>query len=394
MIEETGPLLLTIGGLLLAGYLADAIGRLTAAPRVTLMILFGVAAGPAGLNLLPVDVDAWYELTADVALVLVGFVLGLRLDRERLARYGRAVFSVSVCEVLGVAALMALGLIALGVPLELALLLGGIAPASAPAAIRDVIEEGGAEGPFTEMLTGIVAVDDAWGLIAFSMLLAAAQTVAADAGVASALVFGLREVGGALALGAAIGVPAAYFTGRVRPGEPTRIEALGIVFLCGGLALVLGVSFLLAAMVMGLAIANLARHHDRPRREIETFEQPFLVLFFILAGAALEVGALAELGLVGAAYILLRTAGLWLGGWLGARLAGLSGPRARLVGLAITPQAGVALGMALVAKSRFPEVGDMLLGIVISTTVVFELIGPVVTRWTLSRVGEIGEGRA
>jgi Kef-type K+ transport system membrane component KefB len=147
-------------------------------------------------------------------------------------------------------------------------------------------------------------------------------------------------------------------------------------------------------MVMGLAIANLARHHDRPRREIETFEQPFLVLFFILAGAALEVGALAELGLVGAAYILLRTAGLWLGGWLGARLAGLSGPRARLVGLAITPQAGVALGMALVAKSRFPEVGDMLLGIVISTTVVFELIGPVVTRWTLSRVGEIGEGRA
>jgi len=389
MIEHSGLVLLTIGGVLLAGYLADAVGRLTAAPRVTVMILFGVAAGPMGFDLLPVDIGAWYELTADVALVMVGFVLGLRLDHAQLARFGRAVFSVSACEVLGIAVLMALGMIAVGVPVELALLLGGIAPASAPAAIRDVIAESRAEGPFTEIVIGVVAIDDAWGLIVFSLMMAMAQAWFAETGAASALLFGLQEVGGALLLGFAVGIPAAVLTGRVSTGEPTRIEALGLVFLCGGAAILLGVSFLLAAMTMGATIANLARHHERPRRAIESFEQPFLVLFFILAGAALEIGTLAELGLVGGTYILLRFAGLWIGGWLGAQLAGMRGPRARLIGLAITPQAGVALGMALVAKSRFPEIGETLLAIVIGTTVVFELIGPVITRWTLISVGEI-----
>lgn len=388
MIDSPGVVLVTIGALLLLGYVAEAIGRRTPAPRVTIMVLFGVAIGPSGFDLLPADVDAWYELTADVALVMVGFVLGLRLEPARLRRFGRAVFTVSVLEVLGVAVIMALGLIAIGVQVELALLLAGIAPASAPAAIRDVVEETGAEGPFTEILTGIVAVDDAWGLVVFSLLMAAAQSLAGQAGELSAILFGLREVGGALLLGLCVGIPAAALSGRMRPGEPTQVEALGVVFLCGGLALVLEVSFLLAAMVMGLTVAVMARHHDRPRRAVESFEQPFLVLFFVLAGAALEAEALAGLGLVGAAYIALRLAGLWLGGWLGGRLSGMDQGQARLVGLAITPQAGVALGMALVANSRFPELGEPLLAIVTGTTVVFELAGPALTRWTLRRSGE------
>lgn len=387
-MTEPGLILLTIGLLLLSGYLADAVGRHTMAPRVTVMVLFGVAIGPSGLNLLTVDIEAWYELIADFALVMVGFVLGLRLEPRRLAKYGRAVFSVSVLEVVGVAVLMSLGLILVGVPVELALLLGGIAPASAPAAIRDVIDECGADGPFSTILTGIVAVDDAWGLIAFSLMMALAQIWVADAGALSAIWFGLREVGGALLIGLALGVPAAAIAGRVRAGGPTRIEALGLVFLCGGLGLMLEASFLLAAMVMGTTLAHLTRYHERPRREIEQFEQPFLVLFFILAGASLEVARLPEIGLVGLAYVAFRIGGLWLGGWVGGTLGGMDPANARLIGLAITPQAGVALGMALVASSRFPEVGETLLAIVIGTTVIFELVGPLLARWTLIRAGE------
>ena len=390
MQAEPGIVLLTLGGLLLAGYVADALGRLTAAPRVTLMVLFGVALGPAALDLIPVAIETWYELTADIALVMVGFVLGLRLEPRRLRRIGRAVLAVSLAEVAGVALLVGAGLLALGVAPALALLLAGIAPASAPAAIRDVIGQTRASGPVTEVVSGVVAVDDAWGLILFSMLLAVASIWVGGGGAGEALLYGLREVGGALALGVALGLPGAALSGRVRPGEPTRIEALGLVLLCGGLALSLEVSFLLAAMVMGAVIANTARHHARPREAIEEVEQPVLVLFFILAGASLEVARLPEIGLVGLAYVALRAGGLWLGAWGGTRLGGLDPRTGPLVGIAILPQAGVALGMALVAAARFPGVGEQLLAIVIGSTVVFELIGPLATRWALSRAGETG----
>jgi len=152
------------------------------------------------------------------------------------------------------------------------------------------------------------------------------------------------------------------------------------------------VSFLLAAMVTGAVIANAARHHARPRREIETFEQPFLVLFFILAGASLELARLPEIGAVGLGYVVLRSVGLVAGAAAGARLAGLGGREGALIGLAILPQAGVALGMALVAASRFPEIGERLLAVVIGSTVVFELFGPLATRLALVRAGEIGKG--
>ena len=140
----------------------------------------------------------------------------------------------------------------------------------------------------------------------------------------------------------------AYLTGRVRPGEPTLAETLGVVFLCGGLAIFFGVSFLLAAMVMGTIVANLATHHDRPFHAIEGIEWPFMILFFVLAGASLELETL-QLGTIGTAYVTLRVMGRLLGGWLGGTLARAPCKLRRGIGAALMPQAGVAVGMALVA---------------------------------------------
>jgi Kef-type K+ transport system membrane component KefB len=161
-----------------------------------------------------------------------------------------------------------------------------------------------------------------------------------------------------------------------------------MVFLCGGLALWLEVSFILAAMVMGAVVTNLAHHHNRPFHAIEGIEWPFLVLFFVLAGASLDLDALWLTGPVLLGYVVLRVLGRLLGAWLGGALCQDDPAQRWWMGLAMLPQAGVALGMALLAVQRLPAWGEIILPVVVGATVVFEIIGPLLTRLALRRVGE------
>jgi len=379
--------LLTVGGLLLVGLVTDQIGRRTHLPRVTLLILFGIALGPSGLDLLPAGVEAWYEFLASAALTMVAFLLGGRLSWTRLRENGRQILLVSIAVVATTLVVVGGGLLALGVPLALALLLAGISTATAPAATQDVVRQAGAKGPFTDTLLGIVAIDDAWGLILFGLILIVLKAVAGD-GATLVLWHGLWELGGSIVVGVAIGLPAAYLTGRLQAGEPTQIEALGLVFVCAGLAIWAGVSFLLAGMIAGAIVANLASHHTRPFHEIEHVEWPFLVLFFVLAGATLEIDQLRDIGLIGGGYIVLRALARLIGGWLGGSWSGLSPPQRRWMGAALMPQAGVAVGMALVAGNHFPELRETIVAVTIGSTVVFELIGPVLTQAALRQTGE------
>jgi len=183
-------------------------------------------------------------------------------------------------------------------------------------------------------------------------------------------------------------VPAAFLTGRLKPGEPIMLEALGLVFLCSGLAQWLDVSFLLAAIVMGSTIANLARHHDRPFHAIENIEWPFLLLFFALAGAQLQFDALWSLGVIGLVYVISRILGKWLGAFLGTWIAKYPTATRRWMGLSLLPQAGAAIGMALVAANHLPEYQQPLLQVIIATTIIFEIIGPILTEIALKSTRE------
>ena len=378
---------LALGGLLLIGLLADEVGRRTRLPRVTLMILFGVAAGPSGFDLLPPEVQSWYDLLASAALTMVAFLLGGKLSLATLRSHGKTILTVSATAVIFTALVVGLGLVIIGTPVVMALLLAGIATATAPAATQDVVQQMRAAGPFTDTLLGVVAVDDAWGLILFSLLLLAAKAVIGD-GAFEILQHGLREVVGAIVVGTAVGLPAAFLTGRLDPGEPMQTEALGVVFLCAGLAVWFEVSFLLAGMTAGALVTNLAKHHTRPFHEIEHIEWPFMVLFFVLAGASLNLASLEEIGAIGFAYLILRTLARVLGGWAGGALANAPIIHRRWIGFALVPQAGVALGMALVAAQHFPGLGEALLAATIGTTIVFEIFGPILTQAALRRVGE------
>ncbi|RVT86968.1 cation:proton antiporter [Rhodobacteraceae bacterium CCMM004] len=381
---EGATVLIALGLLFLGGLALDKIGRIVHVPRVTLLILLGAVLGPPLLDVLPDAIFASGDLYASAALTMVAFLLGGSLKLDTLKTHGRAILSISIVVVLVSVALVAGGLILIGAPVELALILGAISAATAPAATRDVVRQSGAKGPFAENLLGIVAIDDAWGLLAFSVMLTAAGAVAGTHD-AAAMLHGLWEVGGALLLGAAIGLPGAYLTGRLKPGEPTLLEAVGVVLLCAGLALWLEVSFLLAGMTAGAVVVNVARHHERPFHALEGIEWPFVLLFFVMAGASLEMEYLGEIGLIGAAYVVLRFVARPVGGALGGRLGRLAPPEGMLTGVALMPQAGVAIGMALVAQDRVPDLAGQIMAITIASTIVFEIVGPVCTQWALAR---------
>jgi Kef-type K+ transport system membrane component KefB len=353
-----------------------------------LLLLAGFSIGPWGLNVLPDFGKEWFPVVTDIALSMVGFLLGHNMTIHSLKKRGRIVLWISIGEVLTAAAAVFFGLLIIGVRPEIAFLLAGIAPASAPAATIDVIREMQAEGEFSRTLESIVAIDDAWGLIIFSFLLAIAQALYGNGQGWDMLLLAGWEIGGAVILGLLLGIPMAYLTGRLQPGEPTQIEALGIVLLCGGLAVWLNISFILAGMVLGATVANLATHHRRPFTAIEGIEWPFMILFFILAGASLEMEALLKTSLIGIAYILLRMVGLVIGAWAGGVLSEADPTWQRWMGMALWPQAGVALGMALLASHHLPEFKEVIIPVVIGSTIIFELIGPIMTKKALIKAGE------
>ncbi len=381
---ELSTFFLTLGGLFLIGLAADQIGARTPLPRVTLLLLCGIAVGSSGLDLLPSESDVWYDFLSIAALTTVAFILGGSLSMKNLRAHGRTIVAISVAVVFVTIAMVGAGLWLMGVELGLALILGSIATATAPAATQDVIQQSGLKGAFVDTLKGIVAIDDAWGLMMFSLIVVLVGMLNGNA-TDGALTHALWEIGGALGLGTAIGLPASYLTGRLGKGEPMQTEALGVVFLCAGLALWLEVSFLIAGMTAGALIVNLARHHKRAFHEIEHIEWPFMILFFILAGASLEIDALRHVGLIGLAYIVLRIASRIVGGWIGAVAGGAPAHERPWFGLALLPQAGVAVGIALIASKQFPDYAETILTVTIGTTVAFELLGPAGTLYALRR---------
>ncbi|MDI9243716.1 cation:proton antiporter [Marinobacter sp. CHS3-4] len=384
------PDLLLIGCTLLLALGAHALGRKIHIPRVTLLLFLGALAGPQLLDLLPASADQSFSFITQLTLAMVGFLLGERMAVRDLGQ-GREALILSLIVTVVTAAMVTAAVWAVTGQPAASMLLGAIATATAPAATLDVLKEAGAKGPLTKLVYQVVAIDDVWGTVLFSLCVVIAELSINGAGTGmSGALHGLYEVGGSIALGVCLGLPMSWLTGRLKPGEPMILESAGFVFVAAGLAGVFGLSYLLTCMTLGVVVANRAKHHIRPFRSIEGISEPFLALFFFMAGYKLEWEALPALGAVGLAFVAARVAGRMVGGHLGGRLAGSTPEVQHRIGLCLMPQAGIALGLALVASERLPEV-SFLLPLVIAATVIFEFIGPPLTLIQLRKAGETGQ---
>ncbi|MGI9325244.1 MAG: cation:proton antiporter [Pseudomonadales bacterium] len=385
-------LFLTLGGLFAIGLLADLIGRYTLLPRVTVLIVSGVLVGPSLLAIVPqAYVDLWFPSLTTLALAMIGFLLGQSLTLDEIRTRGMEALFLALAKVVFSALAVFLALLLLGLDWLPALLLGAIAAATDPAATYDVVRESGSKGPFTSTLLRIVAMDDALALMWFAIVVATAKMITGFEGNGF-LLAGLWEVFGSLLLGVLLGIPMAYLTGRISSAdddhEPIMVEALGFVLICAGCAQILGLSAILAAMAMGATVATFATHHKTPFSAIEGIEWPFMILFFVLAGAALRIEGMMGFVVVAVVYILARTLGAQLGVASIAKRLQTSGAERRWLGLALLPQAGIAIGMALIASQEFPQHAELLLTCTLFSTVVLEIAAPIITRRILRHVGE------
>lgn len=377
-------LLLVLGALFVIGLAADLVGRFTFLPRVTLLLLGGLAIGPSGFSLLPERfVSDWFPALTVIALALIGFLLGQQVSLAALKARGMAVIGISLCKVTGAWLAVGIGLWVVGAEPLVALLLAGIAPATAPAATFDLVHESGAKGEFADTLLSIVAIDDVWGLLIFVAMVATASLLGGEVSVSAGLISGVTEIAGSLGLGFALGLPMAYLTGRIQPGEPMLAEAMGFVLIAAGVAEWFELMPILTTMAMGSTVASFASHHDRPFHAIEGIEWPFMILFFVLAGASLHLDSVLMVAGLTTTYVGCRCLGIYLGVRTGAHLVGASPQVRRWLGLALFPQAGVAIGMALLASQRFPHVAAIVLSVTLASTVILEIVAPIITRQAL-----------
>ncbi|MDR5897953.1 cation:proton antiporter [Halomonas vilamensis] len=395
--------LLVLGVLLSLSIVVDTISRRTALPRISLLVLVGVGYALIQQGLLGHDAEplnGLREPLINLALVMVAFLLGGELTWSRLKSTGPLIIALSVAVVIGSLVTVFAGLWLLGYSLVVAVSLAAISVATDPAAVSEAVAESDEKSDsksdaksdekslVARVILGIVAIDDAWGIIVFGLCMALLSWIGATSGEAS-LVHTVWELGGAVLLGLALGFPAAWLTGQLKPGRPTQAEALALMLLMAGFSSYLNVSALLTAMVAGFVIVNVSSHHTRSFNEIEQIEWPFLVFFFVLAGASLKLAHLSTaLGLVGA-YIVLRSIGRYLGGYLGVLAMRRREPRLKTnIGLGLLPQAGVAMGMALLAAERFPEQGQLIVATVVTSTIIFELFGPLLVKRVIANPGK------
>jgi len=380
--------------IILGGFLVSKLFRTAKIPAVTSYILLGIVIGPSGLNMVPEGILAASGFISDVVLALIAFSIGRNFSSDHFGKIRRLVIQISVMESLGAAVLVTLALIfLLGEPFHIAILFGSIATATAPAATVMVIEETKARGALTETLLGVVALDDAWSLMIFAISMVVAKTIVlGNQGVEIVIEvgFAVLDITASFILGAIFAWVLHHYSSRVKETSDLEIMTLGVILLTVGLANSLELSVLLSCLALGIVLININPEGFRFFDIIHPVDTPLYLLFFVLAGALLEIGLLREVGLLGLTYIVFRVIGKVFGAYLGASKPGGMGPVVKkYIGLGLIPQAGVALGLALMVREQFPEVGETIFSTIVATTVIFELIGPIATRTALYLAREI-----
>ena len=382
--------LLALAVILLAGFLLTRLTRCLHLPDVSGYILAGILIGPHVLDLVESAMVEQMNFVSDIALGFIAFGVGRFFERDTLRKTGAAVILITLLESLVAGALVTMVLHwAFGLELRMSLMLGAIATATAPASTVMTIRQYGAQGTFVNTLLQIVALDDVVCLLAFSGVAAWVNAMEAHHLSLASVALPLAYNGAVIVMGAVLALVLCRLLGPKRSRENRLILTVAMVLTVSGICATLDVSPLLSCMVLGAVYMNRTRDMEL-FRQLDTFTPPIMLLFFVVSGMSLDIGVLATFGLVGVAYFVVRIAGKYLGAWLGCRLTGQSRSTTRYLGMALVPQAGVAIGLAYLAQRTLDgEIGNLIMSIVLASSVLYELIGPACAKFALVRSGAI-----
>lgn len=421
--------ILCIALALLVGLLSSRLMKLVHLPNVTGYLLAGIVFGPyvlgqyiGGWSTDPGSATAINNISwiSDIALGFIAFTIGCSFKKSSLKAVGNKVIIITICEALGGAIITLGGLFIAyiflkdSLPISVILTLGAIACATAPAATLLVIKQYKAHGPVVDTLIPVVAFDDAIALIAFAVLFSISKAIASPGvsiSILDVLVIPLLEIILSLILGAALGflvsIGCKFFKSRAN----RMIMAICAILVVVGLTILSstqnwkmwGINFsfsaLLGCMMIGAIFVNMRTDANLTVERLDHFTPPLYMLFFVISGASLnikifasEIGALV--GIVAAIYVVMRCVGKWVGAFASARITHADPKVQKYLGFTLFPQAGVAIGLSTTANQVFSTMGlqkeaDLILAVILTATIVYELVGPVITKIALVKSGDI-----
>lgn len=409
-------MLLSIAVALFAGLMLSRVVKLVKLPAVTGYLIAGLLIGPfvlgrlqiPGLGFTSFEEVERLKPVSEVALDFIAFAIGNEFRVSQLRVIGRQATVIAVIQALGATVLVDLSLLLLHllmpekVSVPAAITLGAIATATAPAATLMVVNQYKAKGPLVDLLLPIVALDDAIGLIVFAVSFGIAKTFAsgAELSMISVLVNPLLEVLASLALGSLLGLLYTYIERFFHSRSKRLCVAITFVILAVSLSMLefkfpgseleLGFSSLLVCMMLGTIFCNICPSSEELMAKTDRWTAPLFVLFFVISGAELDLSVFRNLTcvLIGIVYIVFRSAGKICGAGVGSKLMKCSPSVQKWLGLTLLPQAGVALGMSITAAELGPE-GATIRSIVLFSVLIYELVGPMLTKIALTRAGDI-----
>ena len=410
--------LLSIGIAMFVGLFLTRLTKRFNLPDVTSYLVAGLLIGPLGLGALGVpgfgfssfDAVEKMGLICDVALGFIAFSIGNEFRLSSLKTIGRQATVIAIFQALSATVLVDVALLILHLFLKdqlsvsTCLVLGAIATATAPAATVMVINQYKAKGPLTSILLPIVALDDAVGLIVFAISNGIAKGISfGGVNLVSILVNPLVEIVASLAMGAALGWAFSMVEKFYHSRSKRLSLAVAVVFVCAAVSKIeialpggveIGFSPLLVCMMCGTFFCNLCDFSEEIMYRTDRWTAPVYVLFFVLSGAELDLRVFQSLAVVGIGlvYIIARSAGKIIGASVSARFMGCQESVCKHLGITLLPQAGVALGMSVTVAAEFGAEGAIMRNIVLFSVLIYELVGPMLTKLALTEAGEITEG--
>ena len=406
-------LLLSVAFAVLAGLMMTRVVKKLGLPDVTAYLVAGVLIGPYALGRLNLPVGfhtleavEGLNLMSDVALGFIAFAIGNEFRLSALKKTGKQATIVGIVQGLVAALFVDAALIGLHfilgdkLPISSAITLGAIATATAPAATLMVVRQYKAKGKLTDILLPVVALDDAVGLVVFAVSFGVARAMNSGAfDLVSILVEPVVEIVLSLALGALMGVILTQLEKLFNSNSNRLSLTIGFVLMTVALSMAefkvgpvnVGFSSLLVCMMLGTVFCNLCPLSGDLMEKSEKWTAPLYVLFFVISGAELELGVFKDFAVVGIGlvYIVFRSLGKYIGAYGSCKISGCDDKVTKYLGITLLPQAGVALGMCLTATQLGGADGTIIRNIVLFSVLIYELVGPALTKDALTKSGDI-----
>jgi Kef-type K+ transport system membrane component KefB len=406
---EVSSVIIDLALIILVGLIMGRLAEMVKIPDVTGYLVAGLLLGPVsalfGHQIISTESLEDYHIISHIALGFIAFQVGNELWFGKLKKTGSKIAIITIIQAVATVGVVIALLLAFGQDLPIALVLGAIAAATAPAPIMILVKKYRTKGELTDTILPVVGLDDAVGVIIFGVLLSISISIAGNTGEALTFLEMIKhpmiELGYSIAIGTFVGLATGYALKTITPNHERQAKNLNVViisvFISTGLSLYFNASPILTPMISGAVVTNLINKECYKTEEhtIVQFIPPLMIMFFTMAGAELDFTVIGSAGIIGVGYIVGRIIGKYFGSMFGCKITKSSSVVSKNLGISLLPQSGVAIGLASAAYIAFEyvnfEYAVIIKNVTLAAVLIFELFGPFLVKTAFQRAGEIRE---